>query len=73
MAKTPELISATEGCEILRIDRSTLTRMIQRGEIEVFTRLGSGAQTQIVLTRSECERVKALRDQRAAERQAAAS
>lgn len=54
---TAELIGSAEACEILHIDRSTLTRWIRDGKITAHKLPGqTGA---FILTRADVERLAA--------------
>ena len=59
MATSPDLISATEACELIGIDRSTLTRWMDRGKIAPAFRLPTpGGRGAVLFARADVERLR---------------
>lgn len=47
------LIGSPEACQILEIDRSTLSRWVQLGKLRPVLRLGESRNSQMVFDRSD--------------------
>jgi predicted site-specific integrase-resolvase len=59
MANSPDLIGATEACQLIGIDRSTLTRWMDRGKIVPAVRLPSpGGRGALLFDRGDIERLR---------------
>lgn len=57
MANSTDIIGTTEAMQILGTSRDTLIRMIARGEVKYFAKLG-GPNGAYLYERTEIERVK---------------
>lgn len=58
---TPSLIGSQEAAAILGVDRSTLNRMIRRGEVTPLTKLGDGRTAAWAFDRAQIEALAAER------------
>ena len=64
MANPEPLLTSAEACDILGVDRSTLTRWITRGQIEAAQKLPSRTGAWL-FTRAEIERARREQEDRA--------
>lgn len=62
MAKTPDLIGSAAACELLGIDRSTLSRWITDGRITPALKLSEGVTGAHVFNRADIETLRTERE-----------
>jgi hypothetical protein len=62
VTKTPELIGSAAACDLLGIDRSTLSRWITDGRVTPVMKLSEGVTGAHVFKRADIEALRAERE-----------